>query len=199
MQQIGFFGGTFDPPHFGHIHLALSLMEAHHLQEIWFCPAAANPSKQPKTAAYHRLAMTALAIETIPSFYLLEYEALKPPPSYTVETLRYLYTEEKKRAVSRNIRLLMGEDTAAHLSRWRSPEEVIRIAPPLIGSRTAREGREGTDSISLAVQKGYTNIPLLDISSSKIRERLHLGLFCSHLLPAKVVDYIYEHQLYFCN
>lgn len=199
--QVGILGGTFDPPHFGHINLAMSLMEAHGLEEVWFCPAWSNPFKQGQktSSCEHRLEMTRLAIEGIPQFRVVDIECSKQTVSYTVETLRDLVTLEKQRPQPRQLRLLLGADTAEQLAAWRAPEEIISLAPPIVGCRfgwTGLPNGTATPALLQAVQKGLTTIPLLDISSTDIRYRLSKRLYCGHLIHLKVVDYIWQHHLY---
>lgn len=200
-DQIGVLGGTFDPPHFGHINLALGLLEAHGLQEVWFCPTWVNPLKQGRetASADHRLAMTALAIEGISCFRLVNWECLQQQVSYTVDLIHHLVNQEELSGQPRQLRLLLGDDTANEFYRWKEPEEIVRLAPPLVGHRVDYEAKtvsENSPLLTQALLSGRTPIPLLDISSTAIRRRLHSGLYCHHLLPAKVMDYIGEHRLY---
>ncbi|MDP1835901.1 MAG: nicotinate-nucleotide adenylyltransferase [Chlamydiales bacterium] len=201
MAQIGFLGGTFDPPHNGHLSLALSLMEAHGLEEVWFCPASTNPFKKDRltTDPHHRLQMARLATQDIPQFHVLDVEHQREGVSYTIDTVRHLVAEESKKESPRQIRLLLGTDTAAELPLWREVKEIILLAPPLVGSRSGDFpvlSPEASEEIFEALEKGRTKIPLLDISSTEIRRRIRSRLFCGHLLPSKVVDYIYNHHLY---
>ncbi len=202
IPQVGILGGTFDPPHFGHINLAVRIMEAHDLEEVWFCPAWSNPFKQRQetSSAEHRLAMTRLAIEGVPHCHVLDIECARQEISYTVETLRELVAMEQQRPQPRQLRLLLGTDTAQHLADWREPEEIIALAPPLVGCRFGcDELSNGSASpvVLAALEKGKTTIPLLDISSTDIRRCLSKGLYYRHLIPLKVVDYICAHHLYF--
>ena len=165
-KNIGFFGGSFDPIHFGHISLAVHLMEAHHLEEVLFCPAFCSPFKTanpPLASPEHRLAMLKLALE-LPQFKITTIELDQKKPAYTIDTIRALSI--------RGIRLLLSEETAEHLNRWKETEDLVRLAPPLIGPREA------------------------PISSTDIRDRLKKKLYCGHLVPAKVLEYIRLHKLY---
>ncbi len=196
-RQIGFFGGSFDPPHLGHINLALALMEVHDLEEVLFSPAWVSPFKNghPSTSPDHRLKMTALSIENVPKLRLYDQECQHEDVSYTIDTLRILKKNE-----SRTIRLILGTDTAQDFPSWREPDEIVRLAPPLIGCRPGTPKIcpvEASPFVQEALINGQTTIPIMDISSSQIRQRLKIGLYCGHLLPAKVLDYIYYHHLYF--
>jgi nicotinate-nucleotide adenylyltransferase len=193
---IGFYGGTFNPIHFGHLNLAIELMEKEKLDEVWFCPARTNPIRLDESliSPEHRLKMVELAISDVPHFRVLDAECNRPGPSYTVETLRAL------KAVNRcQFRLLLGSDALGTFFRWREPETIIRLAPPLVGQRSRRgtlEGIQGGSEVVNALQSGCVTTSLMEISSTMVRARLRQQLYCGHLVPAKVLDYISENHLY---
>jgi nicotinate-nucleotide adenylyltransferase len=138
----GFFGGSFDPIHFGHISLAVRLLEEHKLEEILFCPAFYSPFKTrvpPVASSKDRLEMLKLALDH-PKFKIVTLELERGGPSYTIDTIRALKMQ--------GLRLILSEESAAFFSKWKEAEELVRLAPPLIGSR---------------------EIP---VSSTEIRERL---------------------------
>ena len=198
MKKVGFFGGTFDPIHLGHINLAICILEHYHLDEVLFCPASLSPHKiaeEPTASKQQRREMVELAIRPIEAFTCLEAELFREGPSYTIDTIRAL----KHAHPSVEYHLILGEDSLERLSEWREIEELIAIAPPLIGNRTANlsEGFHHLPSkIKKAVQKGMTPIPVMDISSTELRQRLKEGKYCGHLLPAEVANYIKEYRLY---
>ncbi|MBM3184600.1 MAG: nicotinate-nicotinamide nucleotide adenylyltransferase, partial [Chlamydiae bacterium] len=112
-KTIGFFGGTFDPIHLGHLNLAIQLSEIHHLHEVLFCPAYCSPFKkenQPHVNGEHRLRMCQLALEDIPRFRVISYEVERADPSYTIDTLRALKQEMGKEI---RFRLLLSEEAAS--------------------------------------------------------------------------------------
>lgn len=167
-KTIGFFGGSFDPIHFGHISLAVELLEAHRLDEILFCPAFCSPFKTatpPIASPQHRLAILKLALDH-PQFKITTLELDRAGCSYTIDTIKALQTGGIQ------FRLILSDEAAAHLDQWKETEELIRLAPPLIGPRK------------------------IDISSTEIRARLKKKLYCGHLVPAKALEYIQRHQLY---
>jgi len=195
MKKIGFFGGTFDPVHFGHINLALQLFESHGLDEVLFCPVARSPFKEempPAASPNDRAAMTQLAIEDIGFFRLSRIELERPGLSYTIDTLRALHS------VYRNDRLylLLSEDSLRCFHLWKECEEIVKLAQPLVGSRGQAEEKIPASPVSKALRKGLTPTSRLEISSTQIRERLKNGLYCDHLVPLKVLDYIEKHHLY---
>jgi nicotinate-nucleotide adenylyltransferase len=186
---IGLFGGTFDPIHFGHLNLALSLLESKKVDHVLFCPANTSPLKKgepPRVTGKMRRAMVELAIEPIPEFSLLDYELKRDPPSYTIDTVRELIKEKRG-----EIRLILGDDALLSLHQWHEVEELLKLAPPLIGTRL-----KDLSSQFPSLEKAVVQIPVMEISSTEIRKRLKEKKYCGHLVPARVLDYIYEKELY---
>ncbi len=183
MKKIGFFGGSFDPLHFGHLNLAISLSEYHHLDQVLFCPVCRSPFKEegPIASAEHRLAMTQLAIQELPRFRLCKLEIERGGVSYTVDTLRDL----RKAHPHDEFFLLLAEDSIESFSRWKDSEEIVRLAKPLFGARQKGSGHAG-----------LTPIPVMEISSTEVRRRLKKNLPCQHLVPGIILDYIRQHRLY---
>lgn len=200
-KKIGLLGGTFDPIHFGHLNLAFELLEKKQLDEVWFIPAQINPHKRenPPTSMDHRLAMVQLAIQEIPFFHIKDLEKERPPPSYTIDTLRTFIAEEATSPTPHHFYLLMGEDFVPGFMHWHLPEEIVKLVPLLIGSRTGMWQVEMEDfslPIREAIQKGLISTRLIDISATDIRKRFADGLYCGHLIPAPVLHYIQKHRLY---
>lgn len=195
MKKIGYYGGSFDPIHFGHINLALEMAEIHGLDSVLFCPANINPHKQrdliPVTSS-QRLKMVELAIEDIPHFKCIDLEIKRGGISYTVDTLKELKSKFKEDQLF----LILGLDSAIDFPNWKNPDEILTLATPLIGCReTNQENSDLCNHLNL-LKKNLTNTSLLDISSTEIRQRISQGKYIRHLVPSKVVDYIYENQLY---
>lgn len=195
--MIGIFGGTFDPPHLGHIQLAIQLLERHSLKEIWFCPASTNPFKRETqvASAAHRYAMLELALEDVPHCSVSTIELQRQGISYTVDTLREL----KQQHPSEEFALILGSDGMEGFMAWHQPHEIVSLAHLLIGTRSNQKPPEclrAFPDIWYAVTEGWTPIPQFDISSTEIRHRLNQKHYCGHLLPAKVLDYIIKNQLY---
>lgn len=200
--MIGIYGGTFDPFHFGHLNLAIEIQEKCHLEEIWFCPAQINPHKlhQNATPAEHRMAMLQIAVAEIPWAKVIDLEIKKPGPSFTVETLRALTEVERTSLNPRQLALILGDDAISGFFHWREPEEIVQLAALLIGRRLPEplnlEMLQGSSAICAAIKRGMTETHLIDISATEIRQRLGKGLYCGHLVPEKVLDYISMHHLY---
>lgn len=200
-KKIGLYGGTFDPIHLGHLNAALAAMEYHKLDEVWFCPAQINPLKLngPSASSHHRLEMLKIALVDLPHFHIITHEIEQECVSYTVDTLRWLTAKEKEQAHPSQFFLIIGEDALATFFQWREPEEIIKLAQPLIVRRfyTAKAlSSQGDQEIEKIFTKGRTPNPIIEISATEIRERVQHGLYIGHLVPAKVVDYIYQNHLY---
>ncbi len=188
MKKVGLLGGTFDPIHFGHLNLAFEMLEKRGLDEVWFCPAWMNPHKLVGQASstIDRLEMVRLAIEAIPQFKVIDNEVRRGGISYTVDTLRELKAEHPENQFF----LILGADSVDLFFKWKEPEEILSLCEVLVGSRTKPE-------ISQEILKeNYVPTRLLDISATDIRSRVNKYLYISHLVPGKVVDYIYSNRLY---
>jgi len=195
-KQVGFLGGTFDPIHIGHLHLALEAKEHFGLDEVLFCPSYCSPFKQQEVAIAspeERLAMTKLAVEGIHGCTVVDYEIKLHKVSYTVDTLKYL----KKTFPEQEFFLILGEDHSKTFMQWKDPLEIMKIAPVRVGSR---EGSFNSYDVPVeyrkTFQEGFFTIHNLEISSTYLRERLRKKLYCHHLIPPKVVDYIQSRRLY---
>jgi len=201
-KKIGFFGGSFDPIHNGHLNLAIEIAERHMLDEVYFCTTSQSPFKKahpPVASKENRRAMVTAAISPLSQFTLLDLEIQKTTFCYTIDTVRQLIAIDQQNKAKKHYFLLLGEDALEHFPEWKEPEELVKLAPPLIGSRDQKaftKPKGISPKLLSIIEKGITPIPLLEISSTAIRARLQEGLYCGHLLPAKVWDYIQQHQLY---
>lgn len=201
--RIGIYGGTFDPFHFGHLNLAIQMREIHDLSEIWFCPVQISPHKLdnlPPTPIEYRMEMLKLALAKVPHCQITDVEAKRPGPSFTVDTLQELIQAESRKRKPLQFCLVMGDDAIPGFFRWHQPEEIVKMVPILIGRRLAEpiqwEKLHGDKKIIESLKNGLTDTRLVDISATEIRQRLQQGLYCGHLLPEKVVDYISKNELY---
>ncbi|QVL58260.1 MAG: nicotinate (nicotinamide) nucleotide adenylyltransferase [Simkaniaceae bacterium] len=192
-KKIGFFGGSFDPVHLGHINLAIRVLEKGLVDQILFCPAHISPTKgatPPIAEAKHRMNMLQLALEDVPGCDPYEEEVSRPPPSFTIDSIKELKGD---------IRLIVAEDTAYGFKEWKEVDILLEMAPPIVGVRHGFDREKLNDlpeKIKLKVEAGMIEIPAMDISSSEIRERLKKRLYCGHLLQGKVLDYIHQNTIY---
>lgn len=185
MAKIGFYGGTFDPIHFGHINLAVSMKEHFGLDEIWFCPTPKSPLKFSKPVASFddRMKMCLLALENLPYARVIDIE--KDQSNFTIDTLLKL----KSHFPRHQFYLILGSDLLDHFHDWKESQQLIAEFHPVAGVRG--ENTDPIEGIKVAL------INKMEISSTEVRERVSSGLYIEHLVPLKVVDYILCHQLYF--
>ncbi len=197
-EKIGIYGGSFNPIHFGHIHLAIDMLEKRNLDKILFCPAALNPYKidsKDLVPSEHRLAMLKLAIEDIPQFAILENELNRPSPSYTIDTVNEVLAIDK----TNQYYLIVGDDTVERFHLWHKAHELISKVDVLVGIRSliSSDSRANLDPLTdKALKKGFTQTRIFEVSSTEIRERIAQKKYCGHLIPPKVLDYIYRNRLY---
>jgi nicotinate-nucleotide adenylyltransferase len=186
--RLGLLGGTFDPPHLGHLLAAVDAYEALSLDRVVFIPAAVQPLKvgQVSAGAEDRLAMVRLIAEGDPRFEVDPIEIARTGLSYTVDTLRFY--AERYRESERF--LLVGADVLATMDRWREPQEVLRLARLAILTR-AGEGMPGapTGAIALATRR-------VDVSSTEVRARVQGGKSIRGFVPEAVAQYIASAGLY---
>jgi nicotinate-nucleotide adenylyltransferase len=200
-MRIGVFGGSFDPVHYGHLLLAECCREQASLDRVWFTPAATAPHKQhaPRADGADRLEMLALAIADQPAFEVCDLELARGGVSYTVDTL----AEIAARKLDGELLLPLGSDSLADLPNWRQPEEICRLATPLV---VRRPGAAPVDYARLAallpdrrieeIRRLEVEMPLVGLSSTDLRERLAAGRSVRFRTPRAVEDYIARRGLY---
>jgi len=199
MRRIGVFGGTFDPPHAGHLALAERARERLGLDRVLFVPAGTPPHKRGRrlSSAGTRAAMTRLALRGHPAFRLSTLELARSGPSFTVDTLRTL----RARHPEARLFLLIGEDSLGDFRTWRDPEGIRALATLVVARRPAN-GRGGARRTRLrrapAPRRGvvWLDNPGLDISSSALRARARAGGSLRYLVPDAVARYVTRHRLY---
>ena len=210
---LGLFGGTFDPPHIGHLRLAIEAREALGLTEVCFIPAGTPPLRDaPQGNAEHRLAMVERAIAMIPGFRVDPGEVLAAAkPSYTVATLE---RQRQLHGPARPLVLLLGADAFSRLEAWQRWRELFGLAHIAVATRPGHElsvgsgttaldneyrARQGTAADLAGAPAGRIvpfAITALEISATAIRERLARGSNARHLVPDAVLDYIDSHPIY---
>lgn len=199
-ERIGLLGGSFDPIHYGHLSLAIDMMESHALDAVWLVPLLQSSfGKTPHALPHHRMAMVRSAIAKVAGLRLEGCEMKLPTPSYTINTLRYLHSRMHQRGRAVAFFLILGEDAAATLPLWHEVEEVIRLATPLIGKRvmtTAPPPPPLNNNLTEVLQRGATKTRLMEITSTEIRQRIAIGARVDHLLPRPVLKYIKNNHLY---
>ncbi len=202
-MPVGLLGGSFDPPHRGHLHLARAALATGEVDEVWLIPARQPPHKRGRAlnAPHHRLAMTALLCREDPRLHCNPCEIERPGPSYTVETLRQLRSAHP----ATSYRLIIGADMIMDFDAWKEAETILALAPPLVAERPGSplpadlvaEGPPGLAPEDRRVlQEGRFPLEPCGISSSAIRQRLRQSESVSADLTPAVIDYIAQHKLY---
>lgn len=201
-MKIGILGGTFDPIHNAHLTIAEEVRHILNLGRVIFVPAGKPWLKTDRviTAAEHRVNMVRLAIEGKPYFGLSLLEVERSGPTYTIQTL-----EELRRDIEPDdeLYLILGYDSLAQLPRWRDPEGIAMLCKIAAIPRPDYHLPDLT-AVSAAVPGLARSLilldrPLIDISSTDIRERVASGQDIANLVPAAVADYIHRHGLYKSN
>jgi nicotinate-nucleotide adenylyltransferase len=197
MTRIGVLGGTFDPPHYGHLILGEQARDQLALKRVLWVPAADPPHKQAQriSAISHRLQMLALALADNPAFEISKVDVERPGPHYTVDMLNLL----RARYPAAELVFLIGGDSLRDILTWHDPEGIVARA------RMGVMGRPGTDydldALTEAIpglekRLSFIETPLIQISGYDIRRRVAEKKTIRYLLPYKVHSYIYEHGLY---
>ena len=197
MSRIALFGGSFNPIHNGHLHLAQTVHQQCGLDRMLLMPSGTAPHKSSDAyaPAADRLAMCRLAAEPYPWLEVSDYELTKPGKSYTVETLRYLHSRFPEDALF----LLTGSDMLLSFDSWYCWQEILTLAGLLCVSRgTEPEDvlRQKAAELSSYGQVTVVHAKPLPMSSSQIRHKIELCRKFSCYLPENVVQYIMLHGLY---
>jgi len=195
--RLGILGGTFNPPHLGHLICAQEAYVQLGLDRVTLIPTAIPPHKpvEDEPGAEHRLELCRLAVRDDPRFEVSEIEVGRPGPSYTVDTLEQLTREARERELF----LILGGDIAAGLPRWHRPEQVLSLATIAVAERagTPRAAVEDAlEHVGGGELAQFFAMPTIDVSSTLIRRRVGAGAPIRYLVPAAVAGYIAEHGLY---
>lgn len=183
-RRTGILGGSFDPPHVGHVSVARDLVEALRLDRLLVIPAGDPPHREVTLPAKVRLDLTRGAFANLPGIEVSPIEIERPGPSYTVDTLETL----AQRFPSDRLVLAMGADQFAAIhrwARWRRLPELARIAV------MPRHGREPAPSPeSMPIEYVVADVTRVDISASRIRQRLEEGRSVHLLVPETIRHHV---------
>lgn len=186
MKYVGILGGTFDPPHLGHLLIAEEVRMALKLDEVWFIPSQEPPHKQKAlTSASHRVGMVERAIDTNPDFKVNTIEVNRLGKSFTFDTMKLL----KKDNPNAMFYFIIGADMVEYLPKWNNIDELISM---VTFAGVKREGYQLYSEYPII----KVDIPLIEISSTNIRERLTNNLSVKYMVPDSVETYIKENHLY---
>ncbi len=196
-MRIGVLGGTFDPPHYGHLLLAELACEQLSLDHVLWAPAADPPHKQGRvtTPVEDRLEMLRLALAGNERFELSLVDVERPGPQYTVDTLALL----AERYVDAAFHFLLGGDSLQELPTWHEPNRLIRQARLAVMLRPGEKSDLGKlEAVlpGLRDRLDFVTSPLVAISSVEIRERVMQGATIRYMLPEDVREYALKQALY---
>jgi nicotinate-nucleotide adenylyltransferase len=194
-MKIGIFGGTFNPPHIGHLILAEKAVELLKLDKLIFIPAFIPPHKRGENIipARYRLKMLNIAIKDKKCFEVSDIEIKRGGTSYTIDTLQLL----KNKYPASKFFLLLGYDNYIEFYLWKDYEKIFEICTINVFNRNAGDIHNSNDLILLPKNKvRYLNTPLLDISSTEIRKMIRKNNPIDYYTTNEVKKYIETHNLY---
>jgi len=198
--RLGIFGGSFDPPHIGHLLAAVDAYESLSLDKLYFVPAAVQPLKagMASAAAHQRLAMVTLLVGADPRFAVDSVEIDRAGLSYTVDTLEIF----AQRFPNAERFFLVGEDAMGAFGAWREPKQILKLATLAILRRREMPEGHGKGGVSVdpeaSLPAGTIALPtrLVDVSSTEIRERIRQGKSIRGFVPESVGAFIETERLY---
>ncbi|HTX47222.1 MAG TPA: nicotinate-nucleotide adenylyltransferase [Solirubrobacteraceae bacterium] len=196
-MRVGILGGTFNPPHLGHLICAQEAYLQLGLDCVMLIPARTPPHKpvEDEPGAEHRYELCRSAVDGDPRFEVSDVEIRRAGTSFTVDTLEEL----NSRTPDNELFLIVGGDVAAGLPSWHRPERVLELARLAVAKRrgTARERVErALESLPGGDRAAYFRMPRIGISSTMIRRRVRAREPITYLTPDPVASYIDRHQLY---
>jgi nicotinate-nucleotide adenylyltransferase len=200
-MRLGLYGGSFDPVHYGHLLLAECCRETLRLDEVWLIPAAVSPHKQAReqTPAKHRFEMLELALGGHEQLMASPLEIDRGGISYTVETLSAIREQQP----AATLFLLMGADSLHDLPTWREPARICELALPAVvrrGGAPEPDFNVLTSLVSserlITIRAAQVQMPLIELSSTELRDRAASGKSLRYRTPRGVEKYIETHGLY---
>lgn len=195
-MKIGLMGGTFNPIHNGHLHIAKAALSEANLSKVIFIPTGVSYMKQGVAPSFHRFNMTKLAIEGIKDFEISDIEVTRPGYTYTKDTV----SELKKSYPNDSFYYIIGTDTLFKIESWVEPEFLFSNLSFLVAERGDKEAFEKVDELKnkFNADISFLSCDFLDISSTDLREKFtnHQYDEVSDMIPEKVVNYIKDTRLY---
>ncbi len=199
-MKIGILGGTFDPPHIGHLVIADQARAQLQLDRVWFAPVGTPPHKSTErvSSAEHRVMMTRLAIADNPDFELTLADVNRPTPHY-ITTLFESLNEQYKQV---DWYLIVGGDSLVELPRWHQPQRLLSLARLAVANRTGFQPDLASLELSLPGISGrivWVDSPIIDLASRDLQRRAREGLPLRYVVTQEVAQYIYANSLYNLN
>ena len=198
MARVGLLGGTFNPPHVGHLVCAMEARDQLGLHEVRMVVAASPPHKEVEDdpGAEVRVELARLAAAEEPGLEVSRIELERPGPSYSVDTLRALHDQHP----ADEFTFIVGGDMAHSLLSWKEPEAVLQLAHLGVAEREEIRRRDVCDVLSglagVPERLDFFDMPRLDVSSSLVRRRVGEGKPIRYLVPDAVATYVADHGLY---
>ena len=192
-MRLWLFGGTFDPPHVGHLVIAETIQESERFDKVVFVPAPNPPHKEEDISPIEsRLEMLRLALMDNDHFDVSDIEIERGGISYTVETIEE--TKERFGIEAENLYFLIGSDALLDFHRWKQYELILDECRVIVAQRPGFRPSRIDPNILSRIR--FANIPQIEVSSSQIRRRISSDLTIRYLVPNPVMKYIQEQGLY---
>ena len=191
-MKVCLFGGTFDPPHIGHLLIAQTVCEAENFDKVLFIPAFSPSHKNGITSVDHRINMIKIAIEDNPKFEYSDVDIVRKGTSYTIDSI--IDIKNKLNLKKKEVYYLIGSDSLIDLKNWREPKKILEVAKVIVA---IRPGFRPSDIPHWILQDvHFANIPRFELSSSKIRSRWAEDLTIRYMVTLPIWDYINKNNLY---
>ena len=189
-MKVGLYFGSFNPVHIGHLAIANYFVEYTDIDQLWFIISPQNPFKKKQTLLpdYQRFELLYRAVGNDNKYRVCDIEFRMPKPSYTIDTLIYL----QEKYPDYQFVIIMGSDGLSTFNKWKNHEQIIRNYPRYVYPRTGSEHIKHEEHENIKV----VNAPLIEISSSFIRQSIKEGKDVKYFLPKDVYEYITEMHFY---
>lgn len=198
-MKIGIMGGTFNPIHLGHLILSEHIREEMELDRIIFIPTGQPPHKDEKDVIdkFHRQSMTEISIEDNPYFLLSTIEIERSNKSYTIDTISNL----KKQYKDDSLIMIIGADSLINIEQWKDASKLLKEIDFVVADRITKQNEDVLQEIKRLNMKYNTKIryidtPIIEISSTEIRNKIKKNESIKYLVNPKVHKYILENNLY---